>query len=535
MGISINLSIIPEPIAADEWQEIYTQSLALLNGYPGEMMGIQRERINSAQRRVYSRKIEHHLDDPTQRHWHVVGDFKSKERGESFVFYQDLDHYRASDEMVSPDEDIIVELIEDYDYVRSIFSNKTQGHPYHIPLLAVAMLVEDRFPKYAAVRGDIDLHQAKEAQVFASTVLKKEIALPISVDAPRLFKRIQEHYQGPEALLHFSDIFIADNNQLFSALFIMSEQDAFRQWFLGQLRNYESANQWGAIDLSIGWLNSTEDLVTLCELACINDVGPKFDPVTFSSSLASTWISIEPSLRDVMQVFRKPEGAIDSIATLFGSFLLDASGGKGRSIRYYMAEEEVLSILVALFPDHSLKIRESFKTRTEQIRQSLSDCQEPVQELIKRVEDEEPEMGDGRSFMHVESIKNLSPQQTFMLKGMAYTLANIRAQIRSDIPELFSESCEQWKDKIVRISHEQGLTLSEDAWKWIDQEEQRELLLLVLTIVLLNKREQTVWNLRCALLENRELCQAALEMSNDEEMLANMAKELRSQQSLASS
>lgn len=531
MGISINLSFIPEPIAPDEWEQIYSQSLALLNGYPGEMMGIQRERINSAQRRVYSRKIEQHLDDPTRRHWHVVGDFESKERGESFVFYQDIGHYRSrrsdSDEVVREDEDIIVDLIEDYDYVRSVFSDKTQGHPYHIPLLAVAMLVEERFPKYAAAGGNIDIHQAREAQAFASTVLKKEIALPIRVDAPRLFKRIQAHYQGPEALLHFSDIFIGDNDQLFEALFAMSEQAAFRQWFLERLGAYESSNQWGAIDLSIGWLNSTEDFITLCELACINDAGPKFDPVAFSSALAGTWISIEPSLRDVMQVFRKPEGAIDSIATLFGSLLLDASGGKGRSMRYYMAEEEVLSTLTPLFPDHSQQIRESFKTRTDQIRESLSESQDPIQELVRRVEDDEPEIGDGRSFMRLESIENLSEGQTLMLKGMAYTLANIRSHIRTDIPELFSESSEQWKDKIVRISHEQGLTLSEDAWKWIDQEKERELLLLALTIVLLNKREQTVWNIRCALLENRALCQAVLEMTNDEEMLASIAKEIK--------
>lgn len=533
MGILINLSVIPEAIAPDEWQEVYFESLALLKGYPGEMMGVQRERINSAQRRVYSRKIEHHLHDPTRRHWHVVGDFESKERGESFVFYLDINHYGSRrskrDEGLSEDDDIIVELIENYDYVRSVFSDKTQGHPYHIPLLAVAMLVEDRFPKYAAARGNIDLHQAKEAQAFVKTVLKKEVALPISVDAPRLFKRIEQHYQGAEALLHFSDIFIAENNQLFEALFAISEPTVFRQWFLQQLLNYEAPNQLGAIGLSIGWLNSTEDLSTLCELACINDAGPKFDPVAFSSALAGTWISIEPSLRDVMQVFHKPEGAIDSIATLFGSFLLDASGGKGRSMRYYMAEEEALSTLVRLFPVHSEKIRESFQTRTTEIRESLSESQDPVQELIRRVEDDEPEIGDGRSFMRIESVENLSENQTLMLKGMAYALANARAHIRAEISEFFSESSEEWKDKIVKISDGQGLTLSEDAWKWIDEEEDRQLLLLILTIVLLNSREQTAWNIRCALLENRALCQVVLEMSNDEEMLASMAKELSAQ------
>jgi len=93
MGVYLRLTIVPSRIAHAEWLEVYKDSLVLLHGYPGEMMGIKHEEINSAEREVYSRTIEHDADDPEQRHWHVVGDFESQATGESFIFYSDLDYY----------------------------------------------------------------------------------------------------------------------------------------------------------------------------------------------------------------------------------------------------------------------------------------------------------------------------------------------------------------------------------------------------------------------------------------------------------
>ena len=211
MGIYIHLSIMPHRISADEWHETYMETLALLQGYPGGMMGLHYESIGAAKRVVKSRRLEHHIEDPKKRHWHVIGDLKSKETAESFMFDYDLDDYRSRvgrpPSGKGENDDIILSIIEDKDDYCEVFSDKTQGFPYHIPVLAVAMAVETRFPKYAHVSGDIDDDQARAAQAFARSVLKREIALPLSVDVPRLFKKLCEHYQEDEALEHFADIY----------------------------------------------------------------------------------------------------------------------------------------------------------------------------------------------------------------------------------------------------------------------------------------------------------------------------------------
>lgn len=528
MGIYVTLAIVPSRITHEAWRETYEESLALLRGYSGEMMGIQFEQINSTERRVYSRKIEHHVDGLKQRHWHVVGDFASKESGESFIFYYDLEHYRSRGSHSKSDDavdDVIVNVIAEEGSYCHVFSDKTQGCPYHIPLLAVAMLVEDRFPKYAHASGDIDIHQAKQAQVFAKTVLKKEIALPLAVDAPRLFNRIQAHYQGKEAIKYFDRVFRGESNSRFEALYKMSDSATFTQGFLDDLRHYKSPTQLGVIDLSMTWLNATRDLRTLCELACLHEDGPKFDPVQFSDALASTWISIDESLRGVMNPFRKPKGATDSVASQFGSILFDMGGLKGRNMRFYMDENQVLEILSALFPGHAKQIEQVFTTETEKIRKNLADSQKGVEELVKR-SDEDPEFGDGSSFMLLKSAANLSKNQRMMLESMAYALSLTRTKFQEEDPEIFQEPFEQMHEKIVKISHHQGITLTEDAWKWIDKENDPELLRFALMLVLIKNHEQRFWNMRKGLLENRELCQAVLEMTHDQELLARIAKEI---------
>jgi hypothetical protein len=106
---------------------------------------------------------------------------------------------------------------------------------------------------------------------------------------------------------HFDSVFLGEADDKFEALSRMGDQSIFIEWFLEELRSYESPTQLGAIGLLISWFNAKRDLRALCEMACLNKKGPRFEPVEFSSALASTWISVEKSLRDIMRPFRKPK------------------------------------------------------------------------------------------------------------------------------------------------------------------------------------------------------------------------------------
>lgn len=96
---------------------------------------------------------------------------------------RDLECYGGSGE---PMRDILI------DFKRAVCASgaKTQGEPYHLPLLAVAMMLEDRFPRSAIVTGDLHEAHACEAAAYAEGVLGYRPAMPIVLDANRLRERL---------------------------------------------------------------------------------------------------------------------------------------------------------------------------------------------------------------------------------------------------------------------------------------------------------------------------------------------------------
>jgi hypothetical protein len=63
-------------------------------------------------------------------------------------------------------------------------------------MLAVAMLIDDRFPLYAHTSGDIDRAQAEQARAMLRDTLGVEVALPLSVEGARLLERIGRYVPG---------------------------------------------------------------------------------------------------------------------------------------------------------------------------------------------------------------------------------------------------------------------------------------------------------------------------------------------------
>lgn len=518
MGVYVSLKIMPQWISNNEWHEAYEDSLSLLKSCPEQMMSIEVERKYSVERKVYSRQIEHERDNPNKRHWHVVGDFKSKETGESFILYYDLNRYISGRSRLSKsvkDSDIIASIINEGSDYCEVFMEKTQGHPYHFPILAVAMLIEARFPMYAHASGDIDIHQAKSAQKYV-----KNLTLPVCVDAQRLFQRIQRYYHGKEAIKHFRKIYRGSFYEEFKTLYSMCDKN-FTEWFVDELRSYKSPGQLGAIDLNMGWLNAMQNLQALCEIACLRDDGPKFNPVEFAGALALTWISVDESLRSVISPFHKPEGEADTVMSQFGSVFFDLGGLKGRNMEFYMPEKEVLDVLSQLFPEHFKQMEQTFKAKTETIKKDLEKCRKDVEQLVRRCE-EELEHGNGLSLMVLESFGKASTTQKIMLESMAYVAARTRSMILEEKPDLLEGPADQLIERIIIATEHHGLTLTEDAWKWLEKESDQKFLQFILSLAVIDKHEQTFWNTRKGMFENRTLCLAAFEMSNDEVFLAKM-------------
>ncbi len=525
MGVYVYLEIIPEKIGKKEWEKLYLETLSLLTKCSDEMMGIQREKIRNVERTIYSRQIEQHAETPAKRQWHVVGDFSSKQTGESFIFFRDIQRYRSSSSIArkkaeSSEDDILASHINESRLIRDVFNSKTQGHLYHTPMLAVAMVVENRFPNYALAGGNIDIHQAKKAQQLISDVLHKPISLPIRVDSERLFTRLNELYSDIEAIEHFYDLFLGERNESIEVLFKLANPELYRQWFTTHLAHYKSPDQFGAKDIFIAWLNTSGDLKTLCEIACLDDQGPRFNPIELSSSLASTWFTIHPSERRIMDIFANPEGHPETVDSQFGMMFLDMLGLKGRNIRMYMEQEKALGILEQVFPEYQKEIREKVDRITDDIRKTLSEHQEPINILKEKAErNEPPGLGDGTQFLTMTSVNDASEQEIFMLRFIAYRINKIREKYLEAYPKTTEASLETLMDMMITVSDSQGIVLTEDAWKWIDQESDPELVMMTFMLISIKDNELVFSNARKGILENRDVCKSLLEIMKNEDLM----------------
>ena len=73
-----------------------------------------------------------------------------------------------------------------------MWGNKTQGEPYHMYLLAVACMVEERLGEKAFIYGDITKGQCRKAVELANEHLTSSIQVPARCDMERFFHRVEK-------------------------------------------------------------------------------------------------------------------------------------------------------------------------------------------------------------------------------------------------------------------------------------------------------------------------------------------------------
>ncbi|WP_019155435.1 hypothetical protein [Robertmurraya massiliosenegalensis] len=193
MGVYLGLEIVSDYINQDEWEKVFEETLILIQAYPFATLSV--EQMDDYKQLVLEPTKEQRLVvyGETERYWQINGDLESKETGESFNLSSNIDKYSKRKEDIQEEDILLYQLRNSERGASKVFYSKTQGLPYHIPLLAIAALIESRFPQYACVYGDITKEQAQKAVEWANTKLDldKPINLPVRVDTSKLLERLK--------------------------------------------------------------------------------------------------------------------------------------------------------------------------------------------------------------------------------------------------------------------------------------------------------------------------------------------------------
>ncbi|SLM28672.1 hypothetical protein MTBBW1_1430044 [Desulfamplus magnetovallimortis] len=309
------------------------------------------------------------------------------------------------------------------------------------------------------------------------------------------------------------------------------EREVVELWFAEELKAYQSAGQYGAIDLMTDWLNADQDLSRLVQIACFLKNGPCFNAVDFAQGLASTWVSVPQKSVQQLNMLMLPKGEVHGVWSLFGNVLLDVLGGKGRNIRANIDENEVLSILDYFFPKNKEAQAEFSKTRGRVIESlDLKSKGIDVKELMDRVTNNSHDQYrvDGEAFLTLSSDMEFSTAQKMILTAIARNIASLKEDEDPEKKEFFTDTITGLKRKIIKLSEEYSPVYTESAWAWIDQEEERELLVGLLMLTCLKGDHSDYVDVKRAIFEKRWLACKVMALTKDKDAIMELEESVAS-------
>lgn len=472
MGIYVGLDVMPNKIKQEDWQKVFEETMQLIQAYPFAML--KEENVDGFKRLVLDRAEVQYVEGygAEEKYWKINGDLESKETGEGFTLFSNLDRYsRLKEERLT--EDILLNFVnKDERGAKEVFYSKTQGKDYHNFILSIASLIESRFPKSACVYGDITKAQAQKAVDWANSILDKSIDLPVRVDQSKLLERLKVIENEEKRLEALYNLSIGDSEEVDGLIAKNFNMDTVRNYFAKKLQGFESAAQLGAELIIIRYLNAGLPLEILVDICCFDKKGPHFDSIEFVKTICSSWVLVEPEIRRNMDATKRPEELPDSVETQFGNMFLDM-GFMGRRTRRYIPKEDVLLILKEKFPGVS-GLEEVVNKRYQEIVDML----EKKGAKLKGIEEEYKVKVDQNLIDSLDELvfwDNSYMISDSILKALSTIKDAVEESIatRANLMENIGEAEERGHIIMVLsqlIQEQHNLVLTRGAWDWIENE-----------------------------------------------------------------
>lgn len=378
--------------------------------------------------------------------------------------------------------------------------------PYHIPLLAIATLIESRFPQYACVYGDITMEQAQKAVEWANSILDKPITLPVRIDPPKLLESLKTIESDEKQLETWYDIFIGDSEAIDRLVAKHFSIETVSCYLAKELRNFNSATQLGAELLIIKGLNIGLPLEVLTDICCFHENGPRFNAIEFSKALCSTWVMVAPEIRENLNLLNKSPETPETVESQFGSIFLEVAF-IGRRTKRFIPKDEVLKMLKKKFND------------TDQFVEVI---ETKYQEIVRLIEGHGRRLEEIEEELHNESEQNIVSTFGDLLywdetKVVSEDIIEVLTEIKNGVNNSLSKKDSQLMQVIgglekgplikliTKLAQEQhNLILSRSAWDWIEAENNDSLKRMVIVLFALESMGSAT-KLYRAVFENKGL------------------------------
>jgi hypothetical protein len=210
--------------------------------------------------------------------------------------------------------------------------------------------------------------------------------------------------------------------------------------------------------------------------------------------------------------------------------MFDLMGCNGRDLQVYLPEDQLFQVLKDIFPD---KIEELQDVVTD-AKKGLPEYFESANEYLKHLNSDDDHINekhsliDGTEFFTLSRENSLSESQKIILLAISSLLNTSEEKIRTndELNEMLTTQSDINKCRflLLRLTREYGPQLTEDAWSWIDQENDFSLIKTLCILAMVNEHEQKFYNTKKSIFEKRWLCKLVTNWSKDNEKMNSIRK-----------
>ncbi len=471
------------------------------------LLSERHERRHALTRRVLSRRIEYGVNDPTRRHLRVCGDLESLMTAESLRLYADIRHYRT-DEQRCDQRDLLHRMLDEVPGLVRL-AVKTQGFPYHVAVLAIAMLAESRLPGRALVSGHIDPMVCREAADLLARQLGIRVALPLLVDAERLYDTLIGAIPTGDAI----DLYlraVAGEEDGLRVLWARVPRDRMVGWLA---RHVARGCRHPGPELTRSlqsWLDVTRDLTGLISALALRPDGPCWGPRQLASALVATGVTLAPRRIPGLDRLDRPETLPLSVYSQVGNAMLDRLGLSARACRNRLGIDPVVACVERSLADPDQTCRATIEHETALLTRRLRELGAWTIRVSLELEREEAD-GDAGSLLRHRAAEPISPGEARLLQHCGTDLAKIWRDWQVASASAHGLDARDRRQRVIQVVEHRDLVLTERAWGWIDVEGDPRMLDLLLLLLTQGHQQALVsTGMMRALCEHRELCQRLL-------------------------
>lgn len=481
MGVYINLEIMPHHIEPSDWEKVYHETLELVHAYPFMDKYVDEETHDHAW--VYTtRTIERNIPFcDNQMGWHTIGDEASMKMAESFSFVKDLTYYKKYGTLNGNGDDILIsQLYGDFETNEqlkplkvksaSVFNEKTQGRPYHIPLLAIACLIECRFPKYAQVSGDISVGQMKEAVKWANTNLKKPITLTERTNNEIVLQRIEQVISNRDAILEVLMRLTLNEKDINLGNLIRTHftADVINSYYKKMFKS----NKLGTIGFSSelsDYLRQGFLLEDACEICVLDPNGCCYDAQEFVDGILDMhWADENERHESVLPLEINPaDSAVpETVYSMFGKSMMKMAGFQ-ETVAPHLTYDKVVTILKQKMDG----ICDITPLKVDDANQGIGELYDKMNELFEGKLDEFTSDNEKYTVNDVENLITWEEGDTihpnieeFISKAKRFIVNG--SQEMEELLDYFDRSSVDGKRAVVLL-HNQYFYIHKDVWEFV--------------------------------------------------------------------